>query len=62
MKTLLLTVGLIFGLMLVGITVERLYRAFAARNPQLGPFRKPDGCGCCASKAGCVSSTAGEKP
>ncbi|MEW6163803.1 MAG: hypothetical protein AB1642_01940 [Pseudomonadota bacterium] len=49
----LVTIGLIFALMLAGIGVERLYRAFAARNPQLGPFRKPDGCGCCAAKQDC---------
>ena len=55
MSTLLITIGLIFGLMLAGIGVERLYRAFAARNPQLGPFRKTDGCGCCAAKKDCGS-------
>ena len=54
MKTLLLSMGLIFALMLTGIAVERLYRAFAARNPQLGPFRKTDGCGCCAAKKECA--------
>lgn len=45
----LLTIGLIFVLLLAGIGVDRLYRAFAARNPQLGPFRKPErGCGSCS--------------
>jgi hypothetical protein len=49
MTTYLLAIALIFALMLAGIGVDRLYRAFAARNPQLGPFRKNDGsCGCCA--------------
>jgi hypothetical protein len=62
MKTYLLVIGLIFGLMLAGIAVERLYRAFAARNPQLGPFRKTDGCGCCAAKSGCASQAACDKP
>ena len=53
MNTYLITIGLIFALLLAGIGVERLYRAFAARNPQLGPFRKGDGsCGCCAGKCG----------
>jgi hypothetical protein len=48
-STYLVTIGLIFALMLAGIAVDRLYRRFAARNPQLGPFRKNDGsCGCCA--------------
>lgn len=51
MATYLLTIGLIFALMLAGIGVERLYRSFARRNPQLGPFRKNDGgCGCCTGK------------
>jgi hypothetical protein len=46
--TYLLTIGLIFALMLAGIVVDRLYRAFATRNPQLGPFRKTEGgCGSC---------------
>ncbi len=54
MTTYLVTIGFIFILMIGGIAVERLYRAFAARNPQLGPFRSPDGCGCCANKkSGC---------
>ena len=51
MSIYLVTIGLIFALMLAGITVDRLYRRFAARHPQLGPFRKNDGgCGCCAGK------------
>jgi hypothetical protein len=51
MTTYLLAIALIFALLLAGIAVDRLYRAFAARNPQLGPFRKNDGgCGCCAGK------------
>jgi hypothetical protein len=50
-STYLVTIGLIFTLMLAGIAVDRLYRRFAARHPQLGPFRKNDGrCGCCAGK------------
>lgn len=53
MSTYLITIGLIFALMLAGIAVNLLYRRFAARNPQLGPFRKNDGsCGCCAGKCG----------
>jgi len=39
---------------LIGIGVDRLYRAFAERNPQLGPFRDSDkGCGSCSSGSGC---------
>lgn len=53
MTTYLVTIGLIFALMLGGIGVERLYRVFAARNPQLGPFRKAGGCGGCKGGSGC---------
>lgn len=60
MTTYLLTIGLIFALMLAGIAVDRLYRRFAARNPQLGPFRKNDGsCGCCAGKCNDTNSCSG---
>lgn len=53
MGTYLVASGLIFALLLAGIAVDRLYRRFAARHPQLGPFRKNDGsCGCCAGKCG----------
>lgn len=62
MRVYLITIGLIFGLMLAGIAVERLYRAFAAKHPQLGPFRKTDGCGCCAAKTDCASHAACDKP
>lgn len=54
MTTYLVTIALIFAIMLAGIGVERLYRLFAARNPQLGPFRKPGGgCGSCSGGSGC---------
>ena len=53
MTTYLVAVGLIFALMLGGIAVERLYRGFAVRNPQLGPYRDTDKCGCCAAGSGC---------
>jgi hypothetical protein len=50
----LTTIGLIFAIMLAGIGVDRIYRHFAARNPQLGPFRKSEGgCGCCTAGSGC---------
>jgi len=49
------TIVLIFAIMLFGIVVDRLYRTFAARHPQLGPFRKSDGCGCCSGGSGCSS-------
>ncbi len=45
------TIGAIFGMLMLLIAVERLYRRFAAHNPQLGPFRQPDKCmGCEAGK------------
>ena len=55
----LLTMGVIYAVFLTGILVERLYRRFARRNPQLGPFRKNDsGCGCCATKDDCNDRSA----
>lgn len=57
MKTLAVTIGLIFAIMLAGIAVERLYRRFAAKNPQLGPFRPREGkCGSCSGGSGCSPS------
>ena len=60
MGTYLLTVGLIFAIMLGGIAVERLYRRFAAKNPQLGPFRDSSKCGCCAAGSGCNDGSCAE--
>lgn len=53
MATYLVTIGAIFAIMLAGIAVERLYRVFAARNPQLGPFRDNSKCGSCSAGSGC---------
>lgn len=47
----LTTIAIIFIVMLAGIAVDRLYRLFALKNPQLGPFRKP-GCGSCSCRGG----------
>jgi hypothetical protein len=44
----LLTMGVIYAVFLTGILVERLYRRFARRNPQLGPFRKEGKQDCCS--------------
>ena len=52
MGTYLVTVGLIFAIMLGGIAVERLYLRFAAKNPQLGPFRDNSKCGSCSAGSG----------
>ncbi|MBA3032303.1 MAG: hypothetical protein KKF85_12910 [Gammaproteobacteria bacterium] len=57
MGTYLITIAVIFALLLAGIGVDRLYRKFAARNPQLGPFRSAEGCGCCSSKKSCGDGT-----
>lgn len=53
MTTYFATIGIIFAIMLGGIAVERAYRAFAARNPQLGPFRDVGKCGSCSEGSGC---------
>ena len=53
MMTHLLAIGGIFAIMLGGIAVERLYRRFAASNPELGPFRDTSKCGSCSSGSGC---------
>lgn len=57
MTTYLVTVGLIFTILLAGIAVERLYRGFAARNPQLGPFRDTSKCGSCSAGSGCSDAS-----
>jgi hypothetical protein len=58
MSTYLVTIALIMGIALIGISVDRLYRAFAQQNPQLGPFRDGDnGCGCCSGKEDCSSGS-----
>ena len=55
--TYLVTITLIFFIMLAGIAVERLYRRFAARNPQLGPFRDNSKCGSCTAGSGCSDTS-----
>ena len=60
MATYLVTIGLIFAIMLGGIAVERLYRGFAAKNPQLGPFRDNSKCGCRAAGSGCSEGSCAE--
>ena len=53
MSTYLITIAVIMGIALFGILVDRLYRAFAQRNPQLGPFRDGEkGCGSCSGGSG----------
>jgi hypothetical protein len=56
--TYLITIALILGIALLGIGVDRLYRSFARKNPQLGPFRDKDkGCGCCSAAGSCSSGS-----
>ncbi len=59
MSLYLTTIAILFALLAAAIGIERLYRAFAARNPQLGPFRKSGGgCGCCVQEGSCSGDTA----
>ena len=60
MATSLVAIALIFSLALGGILVDRIYRRFAARNPQLGPFRDPGKCGCCSAGSGCDTACSTE--
>lgn len=40
---------IIFLVLAAWVLVEHLYAAFAARHPELGPFRRNDGsCSCCS--------------
>lgn len=52
MSAYLITIGLILLIMLGGIAVDRLYRLFARRHPELGPFRESGG-GCGGHCGGC---------
>lgn len=62
MATYLVAIAFIFSLALGGILVDRIYRRFAVRNPQLGPFRDPGKCGCCSSGSGCDTACSTEPP
>ena len=53
MATYLVAIGLIFALRAGGILVQGLYRRFARRHPELGPFREEKGCGSCSAGSGC---------
>ena len=60
MTTYLVAIAFIFALALGGILIDRAYRRFAAKNPQLGPFRDPGKCGCCSASSGCATSCSAE--
>ena len=49
----LVTIGLIFAILAGGILVQGLYRRFAQRHPELGPFREERSCGSCSAGSGC---------
>ncbi len=54
MSTYLIAIGLILVIMLFGIVVQRFYKLFARRHPELGPFRGDSkGCGSCSAGSGC---------
>lgn len=57
MGTYLLTIGIIFALLTGLILVERLYRLFARRHPEFGPYRAESGCGSCGGCTGKSSCT-----
>lgn len=54
MTTYLVTIALILLLLMAWIVVQRVYRLFARRHPELGPFRaEGGGCGCCSQNGAC---------
>ena len=52
MSLYIVTIGLVFAILVGSILVERTYRTFARRNPQLGPFRKEGKQDCCSCTGG----------
>jgi hypothetical protein len=56
MSRYLLTIASIMALMLIAILVDRLYKHFAYRYPELGPFRS-EGC----SSGGCGGGSCSSK-
>ena len=49
----LLTIGAILIVLLLSVLVQRTYRLFGNRHPELGPFREEGrGCGSCSGE-GC---------
>jgi len=51
MSTYLVTIGLLLVILLGWVAVQRVYKLFARRHPELGPFRD-DGAGCGACGGG----------
>jgi hypothetical protein len=52
MVNFLLASLMIFAVLVGWVWVQRIYAAFAARHPQLGPFRSADG-GCSCGSGHC---------
>ncbi len=62
MTSLLATFAIIFGLMVLTLLVDRLYKSFAARHPERGPFRDKDkGCQSCKACVDLPSCEAGKR-
>jgi hypothetical protein len=62
MGTLLAAFAILFGLMALTISVDRLYKRFAAKNPERGPFRNKDkGCQSCKSCGDLPTCDAGKR-
>jgi hypothetical protein len=54
MAEVLIASAVIFAALWGWLSVEALYRRFAARHPEAGPFREGGGCGggCCSCSGG----------
>ncbi len=60
----LMAAAFILLVVLLWISVDRTYQAFARQHPQLGPFRRPhgDGGGCRCSSGHCATDPAASPP
>lgn len=59
-----MTIGIILVLLLGWIVVQRTYRLFAKRHPELGPFRGEghQGCGGCSGDCSGACDSTPHKP
>ena len=65
MAEFLLASLVIFAVLVGWSCVQDIYRRFAIRHPELGPYRQSDGCGgsCSCSKGNCsTTGAADDKP
>lgn len=59
----LFTIGAILIALLLYVFVQRSYRLFGKRHPELGPFREEGkGCGSCSSAGGCSGDSCSNQP